>query len=49
MRFFMDFKSEHGLIFAILKYPNRNVDELFVQKYVTQMRYVRLTLTYGGI
>lgn len=49
MRFFMDLKSEYGLIFIIVKYFNRNVDELFVQKYVMQMWYVRLTVAYGGI
>lgn len=49
MRFFMDLKSEYGLIFIIFKYFNRNVDELFVQKYVMQMWYVRLTVAYGGI
>lgn len=49
MQFFMDFKSEHGLIFIIFKYPNRNVGELFVQKYVMQMWHVRLIVAYGGI
>lgn len=49
MRFFMDFKSEYGLIIIIFKYFNRNVDELFVQKYVMQMWYVRLTVAYRGI